>query len=41
MRYEREFRNAKRREGDILAAWEIYVMALAGLTIYSLVSAFA
>ena len=38
MSYETEIRNSGSGELDVLAAWEVYAMALAGLIIYSLVS---
>ncbi|MDH3317073.1 MAG: hypothetical protein OEQ39_19340 [Gammaproteobacteria bacterium] len=41
MRYDAETRRTDGRGMDVLAAWEVYVIAIASLTIYSLVTALA
>lgn len=39
MKYETDTRGADRGETDVLAAWEVYMVTIAGLVIYSLLSA--
>lgn len=41
MTYESETCRTDGRETDVLAAWEIYIVAIATLTIYSLLSTLA
>lgn len=41
MMYETEIRRTDRSQPSVLAAWAVYVMALAGLAMCSMISMFA
>lgn len=41
MMYETESRSTDRSQPNVLAAWAVYVIALAGLAMYSMVSILA